>query len=204
MKVDWIGARGKGSVVVVRIEDLHGESLPSTRRAPIHKARPALAEAAKPFLDSWNQLVLDGVAVRTHVGRIHCVGVIIEGVCVLQLDDEDARKTWRNPLLIELISLLLLDTVVACEMEALTVVRLQVRIRRSGAKTIEAVDKMVVENQQREVGIRMVVKALRHQNDSTQKHGPAPELRQYIALNTNMPDIFRVGLSGDRRNYFSE
>ena len=134
MEVDGVGAGGKGAVVVVRIEDLHGQRLPAAGRAAVSEARPALADGAKLLFDGRNQLVLDGVAVGADVGRVHGVGVVVVGIGVLDLDDEHAREAGRDPLLVELVGLLLLDAVVAGQVEALAVVGLQVRVGRGGAE----------------------------------------------------------------------
>ncbi len=64
---------------------------------------------------------------------------------MLQLDDEIAREIRRDPLLIELVSLFLLNTVVARDAETLAIVRLQVGIGRLGSKVVEVRNKVVVE-----------------------------------------------------------
>ncbi len=178
MEVDGVGAGGKGAVVVLRIEDLHGQSLPAAGRAAINKPRPALADSAKLLFDGRNQLCFDGVAIGAHVGRVHGVGVVIEGVGVLNLDDQHPRKARRNPLLIELVGLLLLDAVVAGQVEALAVVGLQIRVGRRGAEVAEIIHKMVVKDDQREARVGVLVEALGHQHDGAQEHRPAPEFGQ--------------------------
>ena len=136
VEVDRVGAGGKRAVVVVGIEDLNGQGLPAAGRAAIDEARPALADAAKLLFDRRDQLVLDGVAVGADVGRVHRVGIVVVGIGVLDLDDEHARKSGRDPLLIELVGLLLLNAVVTGQMKSFAVVGLEVRIgrRRCGSR----------------------------------------------------------------------
>ena len=68
MKVDRIGARDERAVVMVGIEQLRRERLPAASRTPVEEARPALADAAKPILDRWNELGLDGIPIGSEVG----------------------------------------------------------------------------------------------------------------------------------------
>ena len=177
---------------MVGIEDLHGERLPSARRAAIDEARPALADASELLLDGRNQLRLDRVAVRADIGRVHRIGIVIVRIGVLNFDDEHAREAGADPLLVELVSLLLLDAVVAAEVEAFAVVGLEIGIGRLSAKIVEAVDKVVVKDDQREARVRMVVESFGHKHDGGEIHGPSPELRQQRALNLDVADVFRV------------
>ena len=133
-KVDRIRAGDPAAVEVVGIEHLHRHRFPAARRPAVHEARPALADAAERLLDFRDQLVGDGVAVRTEVRGVHRVGVVVVRVGVLDLDDQNARKVGRGPVLVELVRLLLLDPVVASQVEALAVLGLQVRIGRLSRK----------------------------------------------------------------------
>src|SRR5580658_9951341 len=111
---------------MVGVKDLHSKRLPTARRPAIDKAGPPLSEPAELLLDRRNQLVFNGVPIRAHVGRIHSVRVVVEGIRVLNFDDQKARKTRRNPLLVKLVGLLLLDAVITGEVETLAVVGLEI------------------------------------------------------------------------------
>ena len=67
MKVHWIRAGHKRSVVVVWIENLYRERLPPTRRSAIHKPRPTLPDPAKLLLHGWNQLRFNRVSIRPQI-----------------------------------------------------------------------------------------------------------------------------------------
>ncbi len=129
-EVDRIRAGDVGAVERVRIEDLRGHRFPAAGRSAVHEARPAGAEAAVLLLEIRDQLVDDGVAVRPQVGGVHRVRVVVVRVGVLDLDHEHAREPGRRPVLVELIRLLVLDPVVAIQVEALRVLALHVRIGR--------------------------------------------------------------------------
>ena len=133
-EVDRVGAGGEGAVVHVRVEHLRRQCLPAPRRAAVGEARPAGADAAEALLDLRDQLLVDGIAIGTQVRRVHRVAVVVVRIGVLDLDHEEAREVRGDPLLVERIRLLLLDPVVAGEVEALGVVGLEVRIRRGGAE----------------------------------------------------------------------
>ena len=170
MEVHRIRAGDESAVVVVGIEHLHGQRFPSAGRAAVHEARPALlrhaaTESAELFLDGWDELSLDGFAVGTDVGRVHCVAVVIERVRMLQLDDQKARLVWLRPVLEVLVRFLLLDAVVAGKMKALGVVGLQIRVRRRLAKIAEAGNKVIVKDQQWIVRCGMGVETFRHHHD---------------------------------------
>jgi hypothetical protein len=50
-----------------------------------------LAEAAETPLDLGDQLLVDRVAVRAEVGRVHRIAVVVIGIGVLDLDHQKAR-----------------------------------------------------------------------------------------------------------------
>src|SRR5579885_527316 len=115
---------------------------------------------------------------------------------MVDLHDQHARKFWADPLLVKLIRLFLLNAVIAGDMKTLAVVRLQVRIGRPCAKVVETFRKMVVEDDEREVRLRMLVKTFRHEHNRRQVYGASPEFRQQRALNlqvTNVPRVLRFG-----------
>src|ERR1035438_10150786 len=63
-EVNGVRAGDERAVVVLGVENLHGEGFPAAGRASIDESSPALADAAKLALDSREQLALDGVSVR--------------------------------------------------------------------------------------------------------------------------------------------
>ena len=189
-EVDRVGAGRPAAVVLVGVEHLHGERLPAARRAAVHEARPALAEAAEPLLDLGDELVRDRIAVRAEVLRVHRVRVVVVRVRVLDLDDEEAREARARPVLVELVRLLLLDAVVAVELEALA----STRASGSGSggvsrKPSKVVREVAVEDRQRVARLGMLVEALGQQHVRAEVHRPAPELRQPLALDPDVLDV---------------
>ena len=100
-----------------------------TERAAEYDPRPTFTDPAKTFFDFGNQLVLDRIAVRSVVGRVHPVGIVVERRRVLDLDQQHAWKPLASPGLEQLPFQLLLDAVVALELEAFAVLGHKVRIR---------------------------------------------------------------------------
>ncbi len=123
---------------------------------------------------------------------------------MVDLYNQKARELWADPLLVELVRLLLLDAVVAGDVKALAVVGLQVRIGRLSAEIAHAIGKVIVKNHQRKMRIGMVVEAFRHQHNRRQIHGPSPELRQQLALDFQVPDILRIFRLRDWRDFLIE
>ncbi len=160
VKVDGIRASCEGAVVVVRVKDLHGKRFPSACRAAGEEVRPSIRNRTELLHHRGHQLCFDGFTVRPKVCGIDCVGIVIVGVGVLHLDDEEARVVFCGPLLVEVIRFLLLDAVIAREMKAVRVVGLQLWIRSFGAEFSKAVVEVIVKKQQRKMGIRMFVETL--------------------------------------------
>ena len=160
-KVDRIGTGGVRAVVEVRVEHLHRHGFPAAGRAAVDEARPAGAECAIFLFQIRNELGLDRCAVRAEVRRVDGVGVVVEGIRVLDLDDQHARKIRAGPELVEPIRLFLLRLVVALPLEALTEVRLQIRIGRRLTKSAEVLRKMTVIDDERIARVRMSIEAFR-------------------------------------------
>src|ERR1017187_848146 len=204
MKVDGIGACCKRSVVVIRVKLLYGEGLPSACRASVDKSSPALTQSAKLFFNRRNQFVLDCVSVRSDIGGIHRIRIVVIRVGVLDLDDEHARESGRCPLLIKLVGFLLLDPVIAGKMESFAIVGLQVRVGWRGAEVAEIGYEMIVKDNQRKMRIGMLIESFGHKHNRTDEHGPPPELCQHLALNPDMPDILGICRYGDGGNHFCQ
>ena len=191
-EVDRVGAGGEAAAVFLGVEDLRGQGLPAAGRAAVEEARPPLALAAELLLDVGDQLVGDRVAVRPEVRGVHRVGVVVIGVGVLDLDDQEAREVVGDPALVEVVRFFLLDPVVAAEVEALGVVGLEVRVRRLGAKASEVRGEVPVEDAQGVARLGVFVEALGQEHVGAEEHRPPPELAQQIALDADVLDELGV------------
>ena len=98
----------------------------------------------------------------------------------------------------------MLDAVVAGNMEALGVVRLEIRIRRLGAKAFEVVIEMVFGNHQREARVGMFVETFGDEDVGGKKHRTAPEFGEELRLDFQVADVFCVFRGGDGRNFLIE
>ncbi len=117
---------------------------------------------------------------------------------MLDLDDEKSRKSGRDPLLIELVGLLLLDTVVAGEVKTLAVVGLQVRIGRLGAEAFEVGGEVTMKDRDRVARFGMLVESGRHEHIRSKVHGAAPEFgKQFDRI--LMCRTYFVSLGGGNR-----
>ena len=96
---------------------------------------------------------------------------------MFDLDDQEAREVGRNPFLVEGIGLLLLDAVVARQMKALRVVRLQIRIRRRGAKSRDVIGVVAVEDHERVADPGVFVEILRDEHVRADEDVAPPEFR---------------------------
>ena len=123
---------------------------------------------------------------------------------MLDLGYQDAGEARADPLLVFVVGLLLLNPVVAGQVEALRVIGLKVRVGRRGAEVVYPVDEVVMKDGEREVGVGMLVKALRHQDDGGEIHRRAPELCQHLTLDADVADVLGVGLRGDGRDDLGE
>ena len=204
VEVDRVGAGDEGSVVVVGVEHLHGDGLPPAGGTAVEEARPALADAAELGLDGGHQFGFDGGAPGADIGGVDGVRVVVVGVRVLDLDGKEAWEAGRDPLLVFLVSLLLLDEVVAREVEAVGVHGLGVGVGRRGAKVLKAGGEVAVEDHLRVVSAGVLVEALGHEDDGGDVCGTAPELGQRGALDAQVTNVFGVGLGCDGRHHLVE
>ena len=123
---------------------------------------------------------------------------------MLDFDDDHARVVRAGPFLVEPVSVILDDLVVAREMKALVVVRLEVLIRRLLAETAERLGKVPVEDDERVARVGMTLKTLGQEDVSAQMHGPSPEFSEELALDSLVLDVpGRLGL-GNCRNHLVE
>ena len=104
VEVDGVGAGGPGAVVEVGVEDLGGEGLPAAGAAAEGGAGPALADAAVLLFDGGDELFVDGGAVGAEVGGVDGVGVVVVGVGVLDVEEEDVGEAAGGPVLEEFVT----------------------------------------------------------------------------------------------------
>ena len=201
MEIHRVRTRHKRAVVVVRIKHLHRQRLPTTRRTAVHKPRPALANPPELLFNRGQKLMLNRIAIRPHVGRVHRVAIVVKRIGMLNFDNKNPRESRRCPLLELVICLLLLNLVVPRKMKALRVLGLQIRIRRRRPKVFKAAHKVVMKDRQRIVHGGVFVEALRHQYHRRNKHRATPELRQQITLDAQMPHVLRIRLWRNRANH---
>ena len=159
---------------------------------------------AEALLDVRDELLDDGVAVGAEVRRVHGVRIVVVRVRVLDLDDQEPREARAGPVLVELVGVLLFGPVVARPVEAVAVHGLQVRVGGRLAEAVEVVRKVPVVDDERIPRLRVRVPAFRQQHVRAEEHGPAPELRQEIALDADVLDVLRVRRIGNRRNHLVE
>ena len=107
-------------------------------------------------------------------------------------------------MLIELVGLFLLNAVVACNVEALAVVRLQIGIGRLGAEAVEIGVEVVFDDDEREMNIGMLVEALGHQHVGAEIHGTSPEFGEQRALDFDVADVLGVLRRRDGRDFLVE
>ena len=120
---------------------------------------------------------------------------------MLDLHDQKAREVGRYPFLKGCVRLLLLDAIVAFEMKAIGIHRLEIRIRRFGAKLGDILGKVPVKDHQRIVRLGMRVKALGQQHVRAEIHVAPPEPGEQLTANPDVLDEFGVGLCRSGR-YF--
>jgi hypothetical protein len=107
---------------------------------------------------------------------------------VFNLDDQEAREVRGNPFLIEGIGLLLLDAVVAGQMEALRIIGFEIRIRGRGAESGNVVGIMSVKDHQGITHGRMRIESLGQQNVRAKKYVASPKTRQQFTANADVPN----------------
>ncbi len=104
----------------------------------------------------------------------------------------------RRPGFVETIGLLLLDTVVTGEVEALGIVRFQVRVGRRGAECGDVVWEVALEDHQRKARVRVFRKSRRQQHVRAEIDVAAPIGREQGAADADMAHERRVRRRSDR------
>src|SRR5688572_24678193 len=110
---------------------------------------------------------------------------------MLNLDQQNAREIRTRPVAVELVRVLLLNAVVAMQVEALVEIGSEIGIGRCCAPVAEVVWEMTVVDDQRITGIRMCVEAFRQQHMRTQIHVATPELAQSLTANLDVLYVLR-------------
>src|SRR5262245_54054705 len=100
---------------------------------------------------------------------------------MLDLHEEDSREAGGDPVLLGLPRKFLLDAVVAFELEALAVFRLEARVRRRFAKPVGRARKMTVSDHERIVRRGMGIVSPGQAHPRGEVHVAAPELREALA-----------------------
>ncbi len=203
-EVDGVGARDECAVVVIGIKHLHGDRFPAAGAATVDEARPALANGTELLFERGDEFGLDGFAVGAEVGGVDGVGIVVVGIRVIDLRDEQTREFRCDPLLVKLVLLFLLDAVVAGDVEAFAEVGLQIRIGRLGAEAFEVVIEVIFKNCEREVRAGMLVEAFGDEDVGAEKHWAAPEFCEELALDAHVADVFGVFGRGDGGNFLIE
>ena len=94
----------------------------------------------------------------------------------MDLDDEHAGCIGCDPVLVKIVSMFLNDPVVAFDVEAGAVDRLEVWIGRLYPKAAEIAREVPLKNTPRLAGFRVVIETLRQEHVGAQVGGPAPKL----------------------------
>src|SRR5262245_30868755 len=123
---------------------------------------------------------------------------------MLDFDSNEAREVGADPVLVELVGVLLLNFVISRDFEALDVIGLQVRIWRRFAESAEGLREMAMKHHQRVTGFGMLVEAVWQQHAGPQVHRASPEFRQLLALNLYVLDVSGVLGRLDRRYHLVE
>ena len=117
---------------------------------------------------------------------------------MLDLDHQIARMVGPGPGLVEVIGLLLLDPVVAVDLEALAVVTFQIRVGWRLAEAADVGREMAVEDGERISGVGMLVESMGQQYVRAQRKQPTVivgEIRnlshEHINVNTFVADMER-------------
>ena len=190
-EVDGIRARSKTAIEIVWIKHLHSKRFPTTCRPTVGKTRPSLADSPELFLDLRNKFAHDGVAIRSEVGGIDGIRIVIIGIGVLHFDDDKARKIFPGPLLIEMVGLLLFDLRVPVDSEPFAIVgRVHVGIGRLRPEAAEVRREMTVVNHQGVMGVGVLVESIGEENIGADEHRLSPEGRQQFTLDPDVLDVF--------------
>jgi len=111
---------------------------------------------------------------------------------MLNLDNKHARKIRADPFLIEVISLVLHDVVVAIDVGSLIAYALEIFLGRLASEAREVRRKVAVEDGQRIAGLRVIVKSGRQEYVCAEVHIPAPEFAKKIAFDFDVSYEFGV------------
>ncbi len=121
---------------------------------------------------------------------------------MLDLDDQEAGCLGRDPPLVEVVRLLLLDQVVPFELEPAAVIGLKVGVGWFGAEAPEIGGVVSVKHHQGIARLGVLLESLRYQDVGSEVHRAAPELGEEITLDPDVFDILCVLRFRDWRYHF--
>src|SRR5215467_11155251 len=84
------------------MKNLQGQSLPATSRDAGQQTRIGPSNKAEMFFNVRNEFSHYRITIRTSVGGVDGVGIVVERCWVLEGDNDEAREVVRNPGLIKL------------------------------------------------------------------------------------------------------
>ena len=179
MEVDGIGAGGPGAVVEVGVEDLRGEGLPAAGAAAVGGAGPALADAAELLFDGGDEFFVDGGAVGAYVGGVDVVGVVVVGIGVLDVEEDDARERAGGPVLERIVA-----GSVACVGSAVGAGLGQGWLMKGWR--LEAGVEVILIDDERIVGVGVLVEAVGEQDPGAEVDVAAPEFAELFAAEADV------------------
>src|ERR1700678_1138845 len=189
VEVDGIRAGGIRTVVTVGIENLRSKSLPAAGRTAIGCSRPALAYPTIGLLDHWDEFVIQCGTVRSHIGGVDRVGIVIVRIGILNVEKDDAGENACDPILIELVAVLGPQLLVAFGGGWWRRGK-----ERYGSGEVCVV--VVLKNHERIAGIGVLVEAVRQQNPGAKVHIATPKLAELVASESDEFEPFRGGTPG--------
>src|SRR6185369_14460005 len=89
----------------------------------------------------------NSISIRTEVGRVYCVRIIIVRIGMLNFNDQKPWKIFTDPLLIEIVCFLFLKFIVSVNSEAIAIIRsVHLGVWCFGTKAAEVVREVSVIN----------------------------------------------------------
>lgn len=177
MEVKRVRVRREASAEEVRSIDDIGSRNPSAGRAALRDASPGFGDGVEGGVDMWDQLVIDGVAIWSHVGCVDCVRIIVERRLVAESDQNHLRCCAIG--------------LTVCTWNDATVPECREGRSRSGVRegAIPSRPVSLLVNHRVALGAVACDVAVRKENVGADIHVAVPEFAQLLAANL---DIFQV------------